>query len=123
MNVLVVDDSDTIRRQFYAVLGHFPFVDRVWLSENTTAAWSVLRSEPPDLILLDLYLDGRPEGLNFLKLVKTRADAPVVWVLSNYPEYRETVLAAGADRFFDKTLEFDKLVAALSDWHAEPAAP
>jgi len=46
-----------------------------------------------------------------LKTIKKGNSAPMTIILTNYPydQYRKKCMEAGADFFFDKTTEFDRL--------------
>lgn len=59
----------------------------------------------PDLILLDIYMPGRFNGLDVLKEIKKgekTADIPVL-VITNLPDSVERVIEMGATKCFIKT--------------------
>jgi DNA-binding response OmpR family regulator len=60
--------------------------------------------------VLDIQMP-RGTGLDVLKNIKHGGEGPMVVVLTNfpYPQYRKRALEFGADFFFDKTTEFEKL--------------
>jgi CheY-like chemotaxis protein len=84
-----------------------------------SAAW-----DPPAAILLDINLPGI-DGLTVLR--RLRADAatrtlPVIVVSASVQEHARTqALAAGADAFVAKPIDFAALLAVLSRWI--PLAP
>jgi DNA-binding NarL/FixJ family response regulator len=51
-----------------------------------------------------------------LKKIEKRKGAPIVIILTNYPhsQYRKKCMDAGADFFFDKSGEFEKIVEVVS---------
>lgn len=57
-----------------------------------------------------------PEGSGFdaLKHIKQNSDAPIVIVLTNHPEFRQSCLDAGADYFLDKSIEFEQIPDILA---------
>ncbi len=59
----------------------------------------------PDLIVLDIYMPGKIDGLEYLRMVKSDpalADMPVL-VLTNLPDMTEKTLALGAVKCLMKT--------------------
>ena len=66
----------------------------------------------PDVLILDMAMPGGG-GFNVLQAVKQQPSTPLVIVLTNHPAYRKRCLEAGADYFFDKSAEFDQLLALL----------
>jgi DNA-binding NarL/FixJ family response regulator len=54
-------------------------------------------------------------GLEVLAIVKREPLPPVVIVLTNHPHerYRSECLRNGADFFFDKSSDFDRVLAAV----------
>jgi len=68
----------------------------------------------PDVILLDIHLLGG-SGIDVLHALKKREETPVIIVLTNYayPQYRQKCLEAGADYFFVKSTEFDRVIPTL----------
>lgn len=63
------------------------------------------RKWKPDIILLDIYLPGKSDGLDVLREIKKDpelAKIPVL-VITNLPDAAEKVIALGADKCFMKT--------------------
>ena len=54
-------------------------------------------------------------GINRLHEMKKDKPAPIIMILTNYPypQYRKKCADAGADYFFDKSTEFDKVPEVL----------
>lgn len=69
----------------------------------------------PDVVVLDVHLAGG-SGLEVLRSVREAAPQVGFVVFSNDagPAYRKRYLAEGAQRFLDKTTEFDQLVHAVA---------
>jgi two-component system response regulator DevR len=63
----------------------------------------------PAVLILDMTLSAG-NGYDVLQAVKQQPSAPLIIVLTNHPAYRQRSLDAGADYFFDKSAEFDRLL-------------
>jgi len=59
-------------------------------------------------------------GLDALSAIKQDSPNTRVYIFTNQVEFRDKALRAGADGFFDKSLEFEALVEQLlgTDAHA-----
>ena len=106
-NILVVDDDEEVREVLVAVLHAAGFtVSSVGLTED---ALEVLRTAPPDLIVLDLVMPrGTMQGMEFLAAVR-EVDAwktiPVI-ILSAYGDIvnRDITTRLGAAAVLSKPL-------------------
>ncbi|MDP4215646.1 MAG: response regulator, partial [Bacteroidota bacterium] len=78
-------------------------------------ALAILDDLRPDYILLDIHLPD-DNGMNLLKFVREKYKQMLVFMMTNQatPQYREACRMLGASRFFDKSLDFDLIPAALS---------
>jgi DNA-binding NarL/FixJ family response regulator len=118
MNVLVVDGSDLIRSRLTDRLRSIPGVESVVATGTVREGFALLRSDRFGLAILELLL---PDGSSspMVDAMKQTSKGLVVAVLSNDadPVNRRLCKRAGVDWFFDKSLEFDKmlqLTAALA---------
>jgi len=116
MRVFIADDSAVVVERLADLLEDVPGAKLVGRAGDVLDAISGIRKSKPDALILDLQMPGG-SGLDVLRAL--RADFPRLHVLicTNYPypQYREECLTAGADFFLDKTTEFSKIPAILSD--------
>ena len=65
----------------------------------------------PFLLLLDIRMP-KGNGIEVLEILKKMPNSPTIIMFTNYPyyQYRKRCMDAGADFFFYKALEFDKLL-------------
>lgn len=69
----------------------------------------------PDVLVLDIRMPWR-SGIDVLHDIKQHDPAIVVIVLTNYPypQYRKQCMERGADFFFDKSTEFEKVPEVIT---------
>ena len=78
------------------------------------------RELEPEMVILDVQLpDG--SGLDLLGTIKQERPNTRVLMFSNYALYRKRCVAEGADDFFDKPMDLERLTATVRQF-AEAAA-
>jgi CheY-like chemotaxis protein len=100
--ILIVEDHPTMREAMRLVLEHEGFVIRE--VADGASALQMVRSDPPDLMFLDLNIPGTSgaEVLRQLKADPATATVRVIIVTAEGEEGREYVLSLGADEYFTK---------------------
>ncbi len=114
LRIFLVDDSVVIRDRLKRLLADMNEVTVIGESGAAQEATDAILKQKPDVVLLDIHLlDG--SGIDVLQRLKQAKPAPAVIILTNYPypQYRQKCLDAGADFFFIKSTEFDRIVPAL----------
>jgi two-component system nitrogen regulation response regulator NtrX len=114
-DILVVDDEEDIRQLVAGILEDEGYVVRT--AANADDAIAAITSRRPQLVLLDIWLEGsRLDGLALLDVIKAdHADLPVV-MISGHGNI-ETAVAAikqGAYDFIEKPFNADRLVVVAS---------
>ncbi len=111
MKVLLVDDSLIIRQRIIKLLTTMKEVEIVGEAQNAPDATNLVLLRKPDVVILDLQLI-ESTGFEVLRSAKKDKPSPLVIILTNfpYPQFRRLSLNAGADFFFDKSTEFDKIM-------------
>ena len=113
--IVIVEDSKVVRRRLEELLETVPGAEVVGTAEGVQEALEVIWRTLPDAVILDLRLkDG--SGMAVLELIKKTRPATTVVVLTNHgtDEHRVKALSLGADRFLDKTADFDQIPAAVT---------
>lgn len=111
MKLLIVDDSELIRSRLSGFLRGQAEIDTA-----ATLAQTLERaaSRPHELAILDLHLpDG--DASDIIPALKRLAPAMRIAVLTNDATTFNSrrCLSAGADWFFDKSTEFEKVLALV----------
>jgi DNA-binding NarL/FixJ family response regulator len=114
MKVLVVDDSVIVRERLKDMLSEVTEDEAIGQAKDTLEAIEMLRKLNPEVVILDIEMPGR-SGIDLLREIKRRNQPPLAIVLTNqsYSQYRKVCIKAGADYFFDKSTEFDKVAKVL----------
>src|SRR5215813_15013923 len=110
--ILVVDDDDSTRSLLSSVLAAEGY--ECLTANSVASAEMILRQEPVQLALLDLYL-GTANGLNVLDLIKVLQPQCACVIMTAHTSV-ETVtksLGSGAIEYLGKPLLIDDLLALV----------
>lgn len=115
MRVLIADDSTFIRDRLQEMLQPFERVEMVGFCTNGTEALKAIQTLSPDLAILDLKMPGL-SGLEVLKEVRKNNSTIQIIILTFHAtdSYRQTAMELGADYFFSKSDEFEKVEETIS---------
>jgi DNA-binding NarL/FixJ family response regulator len=110
MKVFIADDSAVLRERLIEMLSEIPEVEIMGHAQDVPEAIACIKDLNPDVVILDIRMPGG-SGIDVLQDIKKEKQSPMVIVLTNYPypQYRKKCLGLGADYFFDKSTEFDKV--------------
>jgi len=114
LKVLVVDDSLAVQRSLGRLLDAVAGVSVVGYAESLARAQQLIGALMPDVIVLDVDLEGGQRGIELLLYVAREHPAIQVIGLSNFTwrTVHDCRLAAGASACFDKSTEFHQ----ARDW-------
>jgi len=116
MKVFIVDDSSVVRDRLRVMLSEIKEVEIFGEAENAAEALKLLKNFSPDLMVLDIRLK-EGNGFDLLKAIKQSHPDLKVIMLTNFPysQYRERALEMGADHFFDKSIDFEKVIKVIKE--------
>ena len=113
MKILVVDDHAVVREGIRRLLATISGAE---IHEAATAqdAMALSRSVSPDVVVLDINLDGS-SGLELLRRLKAEnvASRVVMFTMHSEPSYAMRALKAGAAGYVSKSAEAGELVTAV----------
>lgn len=116
MKVLIADDSRVVRRNLKKLIASVPGIEAVHETDTVSSTLKQLADEIPDVLILDIQMpDGT--GIEVLDSQSPNSPRPVVIVLTNYPSEsnRSMCLSRGADYFFDKSNEYERIIDVLNE--------
>jgi len=114
MRILIADDSAVVRARLISLLADLRGIEVVGQAEDAIQARNLAEKLRPDVAILDLRMP-KGSGADVLSDLKKLNPTPKVIMLTNYPhpENRKKCMDEGADYFFDKSNEFQKVVLVL----------
>jgi PAS domain S-box-containing protein len=115
MKVLVADDSAPIRERLVERLSRIPNI-QIAEAADTPETIQLADEFEPDIAVLDIRMPGGG-GLKALKALRKKRPQTTVLIMTNYPyaQYRRKCLEAGADFFFDKSNEFERIAETVRE--------
>ena len=116
LRVLLVEDSPVICGLITEIINGVPGVNVAESVGSEREAIEAVGRLDVDVVILDLQL-RKGTGFGVLRAVRDMPKKPIVVVLTNFAlrSYRETALALGARDFLDKSRDYDRLPAILTE--------
>jgi DNA-binding NarL/FixJ family response regulator len=126
LNVLLIEDSPLIRRSLIEAIDATGSARVSAFAETAAAALRVLDDQAFDAVIVDLQL-REGSGIEVLAHLQRRQmlDSTLAVVLTNHalPTYRQRCAQYGAHHFFDKSLEFDRVIEVLEQLASQARRP
>lgn len=112
LTVYIVEDSFPVRERLIEAVADVPNARVVGQADAITEALEGVQQVQPRVLIVDVQL-RRGSGIRLLKKLRATGTAlpELVIVVTNYPtdDYRKASQDCGANHFFDKASEFDKV--------------
>lgn len=120
--ILVVDDEDGVRESVREVLSDEGY--RVVDTADGTQVLDIIRSERPELVLLDIWMP-QMDGIGLLKEIKSREPGINVVMVSGHGNIHTAVTATkfGAFDFIEKPVSLDGLLLTVQRALGEMPSP
>ena len=127
MKVLIADDSQLILDRLQEMLSDFSGAEVVAAIKNGFDSLELIKSLNPDLVIIDINMP-KLTGLQVLEAIKKENSKAIFIILTFYASkyFREKAISLGADYFFSKVDNFEKVstvvsnLLALEDKHQLP---
>lgn len=114
MKLLIADDSELLRKNLRKLLSDVKGISEVYESAGVADTLQQLAEVLPDILLLDIQM---PDGSGF-DVLRSKVTTPkLIIVLTNFPteSNRRKSMSLGADYFFDKSNEYEKLIGMFEN--------
>ena len=120
MRVLLADDSVLILEWLQDTLGLNKQVEIVGSFKNGIDTLNALKTLKPDLAIVDFKMPGL-NGLEVLKEIRKENKILKFIILTYYSldNYRQVAMQAGADYFFSKVDDFEKVSIVVEEMVAK----
>lgn len=114
--LLIVDDSKAIREGLVKFISGLQTVEIVGEAGDGAAALEMVDKLKPDFVTLDIKMPGI-SGILVLLEIKKKHPNIIVFMLTNFPleNYKRFCQNAGANYFYDKSNEFEKMVNKIEE--------
>ena len=110
--ILVLDDQQCVRKLLGEELAYDGY--RVESVRDAESIWEHLTNSRPDLVILDLYLDGF-EGLEVLRDIKRKDPHLPVIVFTAYDSFADDPRLSEADGYVIKSIHLNELKEQVAD--------
>ena len=116
MKLLIADDSEFIRETLVKLLKPVKYIETIYMAKDVKEGIELVTKLKPDVVILDIRMP-KGQGFDVLDEAKKLNPAPVVIILTNYTidQYKQKAFSKGADYFFDKSAEFEKVVEVIEE--------
>ena len=112
----MADDSRLILERLQEMVSTFKQVEIVETCKNGTETLEALRILKPDLAIVDIHMPGL-NGLEVLTEIRKENKTLQFILLTLYStdDYRQLAIQSGADYFFDKVDDFEKVSLVVAE--------
>ncbi len=116
LRVLLADDSDLILDRLQQMLRLHPLVEIAGSFKDGIKTLEALKSLKPDLAIVDIKMPGLT-GLEVLHEIRKEDSHLKFMILTFYSSenYRKLAISYGADYFFSKVDDFEKISPVVNE--------
>ena len=118
LKVITVEDSLIVAERMKSMLVENRAIEFLGNATSTSEALGLIAERLPHVVILDIHLRGdvrRAGGIDLLVTIRKMYPTIKIIMLTSLTDehYRNACLSLGADYFFDKSNEFDKVPDVL----------
>lgn len=116
MRIVIADDSGLMLERLQQMLNLMEQVEVVGSFHNGTDALSALKELNPDMAILDNKMPG-VKGIDVIREIRKENHSVKLMLLTFYSDsyYRVLAMKAGADYFFSKSDDFEKIPEVITE--------
>ncbi len=82
-HILIVEDDISVARDLQMNLERLGYVVTATISSGEQAIQKIKDEGPPDLVLIDISLQGKVDGIETARTINSRFEVPVIYLASN----------------------------------------
>ncbi len=120
IKVLAVEDDEQ-------TIGYYKVILRdrydVFIVDNAEEAWDIIRSQSPDIIMMDISIQGKKNGLDLTREIRASkefATLPIIAVTAHaFPRDRVNSIEAGCNEYIVKPMSRTKLYQTIEQLLSE----
>lgn len=120
LKVIIVDNSPLVIKRVKTILSDWGHVNVMGTAGNISDARNLIERCRPHVVIIDIEIDSGTEGngMELLAILKNEYSEIKTIVLTNYNKlhYRLACMEYGANYFFDKSYDFNKIPEVLEKW-------
>lgn len=118
--ILIVDDNVSYVERMLSILSEDFSVAKFHTATNYEDATVLINELNPQIAMLDINLPGK-SGIDILNYIKQNNSNCRVIMITNhaFESYRKKCMELGAEHFLDKSSDFEKISAILSEMLAQ----
>ncbi|MEX2600622.1 MAG: response regulator [Balneolaceae bacterium] len=111
--VLIVEDDLILNLLYESYMDKLRFATKGELVQGINAI-EMVRELNPDLILMDIALEGDLDGIDTMKEIRSFSDVPVIYVTGNSDQkHRQRAKEVGYIEYLIKPIDFEDLKEAV----------
>jgi DNA-binding NarL/FixJ family response regulator len=120
LKIITVEDSPIVIDRVQSLLNEISSAEFKGNATNISSALNLIKVEQPDVVILDISLEEdkpKASGINLLIDIRKKYPDLIIIMFTNLsePQYRNSCMALGANYFFDKSNEFEKITEVLKE--------
>ncbi len=115
LKIILVDDHPVVRGGIAKYLEKEKDIEICGEAESASDAIKLINQFNPDIVLVDITLKGEVDGIELIKIIKSRFPEILTLCLSMYEEsvYAERVIRAGAKGYVQKSSDPENVITAI----------
>lgn len=115
---MIVDDSILLQERLASIIMEQNITTELLFAINTITAIELLEKNKTDIVICDIRMPGGG-GFELLKYIKDKYPKIMVIMMTNYPypQYKQRALELGAEYFFSKTDDLEKITTVLEKYY------
>jgi CheY-like chemotaxis protein len=114
-NILIVEDELIPAKLLQTLLSKAGY-EVIEIVKTGERAIEIVKDTPPDIILMDIRLQGEIDGITAMHEIRKFSDIPVIYVTGNSDSYTKSkAKETNSSGYFIKPYDYKELLQAIKD--------